>query len=429
VSVRQVLVVINVIALAALGVFAYISVQRTREKKTPQNLVVFHDDDTLEGRHLERVLGWCLFFAAIIAIALPVYWLREPNRQHESVSYFDDGAISRGATLFANSTMPAYDQAKSLQCANCHGTDLGGGSTSVAHTFKDGTGAFVFWRAPALNTVLQRFTPDEVDQIITFGRPGTPMQAWGVEGGGPKNDQSILDLVAYVTSRQLTATQAKQQTHDAVYGNAKKKIVGWAQQPQAQLTAAQGALSDAQKALAKAQKNPKTTADELKADQDALDTADKAFKWAQDWSARRQNVSEGQLLFEVNCARCHTLYWSIFDPTAGKAPAPGIEKPENVIGQPGGGAFGPDLSQEKERFTTNPSGSGVEQQIQFITQGSVANAPYGNNGVGTGRMPGFGGMLTKEQIAAIVTYEREGLDKTTDELDAVSYPGAKYKTF
>jgi mono/diheme cytochrome c family protein len=106
-----------------------------------------------------------------------------------------------------------------------------------------------------------------------------------------------------------------------------------------------------------------------------------------------------------------------------------VEKPENVIGQPGGGAFGPDLSQEKERFTDSPTGTGVQAQIDFVTQGSIANAPYGNNGVGTGRMPGFGGMLTKDQIAAIVTYEREGLDKTTDQLAAVSYPGAKYTTF
>ena len=413
-SVRHVLVIVNVVALAVLAVFAYVSVQRNREKKTPQNLAVFHDDETLEGRHLERVLGWSLFFAAIIAVALPVYWLREPNRQHESVKYFDDGAISRGATLFANATMPAYDPAKSLQCANCHGTDLNGGSTSLAHTFKDGTGNFVSWRAPALNTVMQRFTPDEVNEIITYGRPGTPMQPWGVEGGGPKNDQSILDLVAYIQSQQLTTAQAKHQSN--------VNLLTWAKEPRDQLKTAQGNLTTAQKALAKAERSSETTAAALKTDQDAVDAADTTFKWAQDWYARRKNVSEGELLFEVNCARCHTLYWSLFDPT--------LMKPENTIGQPGGGAFGPDLSQEKERFSTNPSGTGVAQQIAFVTSGSVANAPYGNNGVGTGRMPGFGNMLTKQQIAAIVGYEREGLDKTDDTLTAVSYSGATpYKRF
>jgi mono/diheme cytochrome c family protein len=278
----------------------------------------------------------------------------------------------------------------------------------------------VTWKAPALNTVMQRFTSDEVAQIITYGRPGTPMQPWGVEGGGPKNDQSISDLVAYIQSEQLTPAQTRAQSET--------NLKAWATEPADQLKTAQDALDKAQKALATAQQSTKTTAAELKSDQGAVDTADAAFKWAQEWSARRQNVSEGQLLFEVNCARCHTLNWSVFDPTGGGTLPTGM-KPENTIGQPGGGAFGPDLSQEKERFTNGQSGTGVSQQIAFVTQGSVANAPYGNNGVGTGRMPGFGKILSKDEIAAIVQYEREGLNKTTDQLDAVTYSGAKYRTF
>jgi len=38
-------------------------------------------------------------------------------------------------------------------------------------------------------------------------------------------------------------------------------------------------------------------------------------------------------------------------------------------------------------------------------------------------------MLPKEQIAAIVKYERNGLDKTTDKLDGVDYDGATYTKF
>jgi mono/diheme cytochrome c family protein len=409
-SVRNVLVVINLVALVALGVFAVLSVRRNREKTTPQNLAVFHDDETLEGPHLERVLGWTLFFAAIIAVALPVYWLREPNRQNESVHYFDEGAVNRGAVLFANNQMAAYDQAKSLQCANCHGTDLGGGSTSVAHTFKDGTGAFVDWRAPALNTVLKRFSPQEVHDIITFGRPGTPMQAWGVEGGGPKNDQSLNDLVAFITSKQLSVTKARKQSDDA--------LTAWAGQPAQQLKDAQKALTDAQKALRTVQTDSKATVDDRVAAQKAVEEARTALAWAQDWVARRANVSQGQLLFEVNCARCHTLGWSVFNPET--------QKPENVVGQPGAGAFGPDLGDEKQRFTDGTEGTGVASQEAFISLGSDLNKPYGNNGVGNGKMPGFAGMLTKEQIAAIVQYEREGLGQTTDKLEGATYPGAVF---
>jgi mono/diheme cytochrome c family protein len=407
-SVRSVLVVLNLVALVALAIFAIVSVRRNRETATPQNLAVFHDDETLEGPHLERVLGWTLFFAAIIAVALPIYWLREPNRQGESVHYFDEGAVNRGAVLFANNQMEAYDQAKSLQCANCHGTDLSGGSTSVAHIFKDKSGAIIPWRAPALNTVLQRFSPQEVNDIITHGRPGTPMQPWGVDGGGPKNAQSINDLVAYITSRQLTAKQTKQQSQDA--------LEAWAAQPQAQLKAAQDALTTAQKAQVKVQRDPKSTTAQRSEASAQVVSATTAFKLAQDWAERRSHVSQGQLLFETNCARCHTLGWSVFDPTT--------QKPENVIGQPGGGAFGPDLGQETERFTDGTDGTGPEQQAAFISLGSDLNKPYGNNGVGNGKMPGFGGMLTKKQIAEIVQYEREGLNKTTVKLNGVAYRGA-----
>jgi mono/diheme cytochrome c family protein len=409
-SVRNVLVALNVIALVALATFAIVSVRRNREKTTPQNLAVFHDDETLEGPHLERVLGWSLFFAAILAVALPIYWLREPNRQHESVHYFDEGAVARGATLFANNQMPAYDQAKSLQCANCHGTDLGGGSTNVAHIFNDGTGAFVDWRAPALNTVLQRFSPEEVTDIITFGRPGTPMQAWGVLGGGPKNEQSIHDLVAYIQSRQKSKQEAQQQSAQT--------LAEWEKEPQVQLKAAQTTLTEARKAQEKVQLDPKSTDGERSAASATVKAAQDALTRAEEWAQRREHVSLGQLLFETNCARCHTLGWSVFDPTT--------QPPENVIGQPGGGAFGPDLSQETERFSNNTNGKGVDQQIAFVSLGSDLNKPYGNNGVGTGRMPGFSGMLTKEQIAAIVQYEREGLNKTTDKLEGVDYPGAVF---
>jgi mono/diheme cytochrome c family protein len=410
-SVRNVLVVLNVVALLGLAIFAIVSVKRTRERPTPQNLEVFHDDETLEGPHLERVLGWTLFFAALVAVALPIYWLREPNRQHESAHYFSQGAVGRGATLFANNQMPAYDQAKSLQCANCHGTDLGGGSTTQAHTFKDGTGELAPYVAPPLNTVLLRFSPQEVNQIITYGRPGTPMQPWGVAGGGPKNVQSINDLVAYIKSKQLTPEQARKQSNDA--------LAAWAGEPAKQLETAQEALTAAQKALIKLQDNAKSSPVDITAAKTAVTDAQSALAWAEDWASRRKNVSQGQLLFEVNCARCHTMGWSVFDPSTGL-------KPENVIEQPGGGAFGPDLSEELARFTNNTNGTGLAQQIAFVSLGSDFEAPYGNNGVGTGRMPGFGVLLTKEQITEIVTYEREGLDKTTDKLEAVDYPGAKF---
>ena len=48
----------------------------------------------------------------------------------------------------------------------------------------------------------------------------------------------------------------------------------------------------------------------------------------------------------------------------------------------------------------------VADMIAFIKSGSTQGAKYGTQGQGSGRMPGFGNMLTDEQISAIVQYVR-----------------------
>ena len=68
----------------------------------------------------------------------------------------------------------------------------------------------VDWRAPALNTVLLRYSREEVRFILTYGRPGTPMPAWGVEGGGPLNDQQIQNLIDYLDANQITPEEAQE---------------------------------------------------------------------------------------------------------------------------------------------------------------------------------------------------------------------------
>ena len=56
------------------------------------------------------------------------------------------------------------------------------------------------WKAPALQTVLLKFSDDEVRYIITYGRPFSPMSPWGLAGGGPMNDQQI-DSSSHICSR------------------------------------------------------------------------------------------------------------------------------------------------------------------------------------------------------------------------------------
>ena len=67
----------------------------------------------------------------------------------------------------------------------------------------------VNWYAPALNTVLYRFDENEVTYILTYGRPGSPMSAWGLDGGGPLNAQQIQTLVEYIKTIQIHARTAR----------------------------------------------------------------------------------------------------------------------------------------------------------------------------------------------------------------------------
>ena len=48
----------------------------------------------------------------------------------------------------------------------------------------------------------------------------------------------------------------------------------------------------------------------------------------------------------------------------------------------------------------------AEEQIAFIISGSQNAVGYGVNGIGSGRMPGFGNVLSEDQIRLIVEYER-----------------------
>ncbi|RPI25378.1 MAG: cytochrome c, partial [Actinobacteria bacterium] len=92
-------------------------------------------------------------------------------------------------------------------------------------------------------------------------------------------------------------------------------------------------------------------------------------------------------LFNAYCARCHSGGYSAGSPFE--------------TGH-GTGAWGPSLI----------GGRSIVQfpnwldQVGFIIDGSQNAVSYGINGLGSGRMPGFGRVLTEQDIQLIVMYER-----------------------
>lgn len=321
------------------------------EVELASNRKPYYDDEQLEGRKLDHTLTTGLVCLVVVGVGLPLYWLAEPGRQDGAVEEFENIFTGRGEALFASTADGGLD------CAGCHGADGIGGVTEF--TLTDAEGEFlevVSWKAPALNTVMMRYSRDEVRDILVYGRPFSPMPAWGEEGGGPLTEQQIDELVVYLESIQISPEDA------------------------------QGAVAEG-----------------LEAELAAAEDAGEPY------------ASDGEALFNLgyytdvaggaySCGRCHTSGWSFGDK-----------------GEDGNGAFGPSLAGgvTLRQFLT------AELHEEFITTGSEEGTEYGQLGQGSGQMPGFGlspaeeaeipgfeaqnegpGMMTPEQIEAIVDYER-----------------------
>jgi mono/diheme cytochrome c family protein len=407
VSLRTSLLVLNGVAFVVIAgfiVWRVFSIKRNPER-TPANQAEFLPDEDLEGRRLERVLGWSLIFVMIVAVSLPIYFLVEPERQVSAEEGFLERSQERGATLFANKQSLAYDATKSLLCANCHGVQGQGGTAPfvlqpeadicLVEQNKGNANVpeclpkSVNWAAPALNTALLRFDRKQLTQIITYGRPGTPMPAWGVVSGkGVLNEQGINDLVNYIASIQISSKKATDISTQAVpeYRQGGKQVV----------TNANETLSQAQKDLATAQADPSTGAATLAKLQAGVVKAQQQVDAAVAYGAEVAGLSDGAILFRLNCARCHTKGWSYYDPTNLDVPP---------LAPQGSGAYGPSLRGGSLELQF-PGEAGVQEQFDWVAIGVPANNQYGVRGISSGRMPHFGKLLTDDQIKLIVAYER-----------------------
>jgi mono/diheme cytochrome c family protein len=135
--------------------------------------------------------------------------------------------------------------------------------------------------------------------------------------------------------------------------------------------------------------------------------------------AANPSKSEGQVLFEIHCARCHTPRW----PGRGPATLPnGGGTVELIPGPAGSGRYGPALNKTSlERLFPD-----IEDQISFIALGAADDVPYGEFArLGNYGMPGFGKILTEDEIRAISMYERslDPVEQSTVEFAELYAPG------
>ena len=223
------------------------------------------------------------------------------------------------------------------------------------------------------------------------------MPAWGAKGGGPLTEQKLQELMDYIETFQLTPKESQKAVTD--------QLAKMMQQKDATCVAAK---TEAAKAGLSAKELASFKPEDV-------DTS----------ACPPMYKSEGEALFNMgyddgfaggaySCGRCHTKGWSYGEKAAD-----------------GSGAFGPPLTNVLAQF---PGGSlGPAQQLDFVCNGSEQGQRYGQNGQGSGRMPGFcvtpaykinpdngevgidpkdagtpekGAMMTQDQVRAVVEYER-----------------------
>ncbi|NDF84774.1 MAG: cytochrome c [Actinobacteria bacterium] len=169
------------------------------EIKLAANRKPYYDDERLEGEKIQRTQLIGLACLAVTTIALPLYWILEPGRMVGAEKEFQHQFEDWGTGLFATTADGGYN------CAGCHGGMKGGGGVASYAISDPKTGQVkqVNWKAPAINTVFYRYSEEEVRFILEYGRPFSPMSAWGLVGGGPMNEQQIQTVIEYVKSIEI----------------------------------------------------------------------------------------------------------------------------------------------------------------------------------------------------------------------------------
>ncbi len=196
------------------------------ELEVAPNRKAYFKDEAMEGPRLTKYLWWAFATLVIVAIGLPVYWLREPYRQRgagldRGVAWFEEEAVLRGERYFqASPGDPPTPREPHYGCETCHGVEGIGGVapfTLVDEANPEAPPKQVQWVAPPLNTALLRYRVDELRYILVYGRANTPMPPWGEAGGGALSDQQIDDLIAYIEHIQLDPEEVKAEAL-ATYG-------------------------------------------------------------------------------------------------------------------------------------------------------------------------------------------------------------------
>ena len=199
---------LGLLALGGAAILGFLYWQSARRRsaneKVPPAMRPAYSDEQLERSVLERHMSWGLVLTVFFALFIPLYLIYDNNRIADATDERFVEQVVRGEELYQ------------ANCAECHGGNLAGGAAASPFEGDDA------WPAPALDTFVVRYEDNpNVDDIESFlwetlywGRPGSPMPAYGEDAAGPFTDEQIEDVKAFMLFNQVGEEEAEERNDE-----------------------------------------------------------------------------------------------------------------------------------------------------------------------------------------------------------------------
>ena len=431
------------------------------------NLSKYRTDDDLETKTLDRTLTVAVLLASILTIMIPLYYLGEQERQEGFVEEFDEVSVERGEHLYeefgcgnchgadgsggaasyvekrsginvtwtapainnvfyryddeevrywliygrANSPMPAWGLEGGGPMNDGQLDDL----IEYMHHFQITQESELRTIEMNINSSLSRIETSELLVENEIARQKELIQS--VEEAPSKLpivEKAVQDVSAFLSKEGgidtdedglSDSTETELSTYSASISDAlgtsilnldpdnEQSIPG-----RKDLSVAKGYLSQLESELINIRIVSEGYDKFINEAETGLAFLEKALEeklWEVSFDEIANSTFDGDLekairavgLFNAYCARCHTAGYSA-----------GVAYTKEIAS----GGLGPALRAGRANIQFKQR----EDLIDFIVKGSVNGKAYGVNGVGGGKMPGFGAVLPESDIALIIDYLR-----------------------
>ena len=444
--------------------------RRDRKDPVPANLSASQTDDELETKRLDRTLVGAVVTAGFLTLAMPIYYLGELDRQEGFVEEFGDASLERGHEVWeefgcggchgtaggggvaafledrsqvtvsgwaspalddvfyrydrdeiafwivygrANTPMPPWglegggplnsqqvddllNYIRSIQIDQTQALLKVDGLVTGAGNRLEGAADAVASQIEEQQKELDRIrTSGETSQVVGAiaeqAREILDLAGQGIDTDGDGlSDVAESGLSAVARQARSAGFLATEPVFDP--RNA-ETLIGVSDRRSAARMVAD--LESTATSLSITFQNQETLLTQARFGLDFLGSAARSARWEVDTAAVAHAAFGGGEeaairavgMFNAYCARCHT---------AGYSAGPAFQQIQ------ASGGLGPSLRDGRAltQFLT------AEDMYDFLEGGSDSGVGYGVNGVGSGRMPGFGMVLTAEDLELIVRYLR-----------------------